>query len=522
LSPLLALWLVVGCSDPPLDVTLHTGRVRIGGQVRQAVALPPGTSAEDLDPVAVGASCAGSVGGHTVGPAWTPVEGLTAAPAETECGEPVWVEVARARRAGPADGLLVIVDTLRADHVTAERTPALWAHASEAWFPRRAHAPSPWTQPSVAALFTGRPPWAIGGEGARTLPAEQVTLAELLPGRERWMVTANPYTYASRGFGQGFDRVAEVADDAEVLETTLAWLAEPRRGPRFVVVHLVGPHLPYEPEPPPPGATERVGDQFWDLDGAGSYTEEVDRERIRALYAAEVAQVDARVGRLLEAMPGAVTAVVSDHGEELFEHGGFEHGHALWEEVTRVHVALSGEAERPEGLVRLQDLTPRLAAALGAADPGTWAAPGDAVFLAYMLPTRRSHVHREGVIAPEGRLLVGQTSYAEGDVDALRARLAAWREVPWRQERVDRRLCRLEVLAGQTLRVAAGMRSEVPPGAWGPARRVEGELVIEPVRSGTWEVEGVDAGTCSFELSAQPVPFTELEIERLRVLGYVE
>ena len=33
---------------------------------------------------------------------------------------------------------------------------------------------------------------------------------------------------------------------------------------------------------------------------------------------------------------GAIIAVTADHGEEFWEHGGFEHGHAMWSEVTRV------------------------------------------------------------------------------------------------------------------------------------------------------------------------------------------
>ena len=28
--------------------------------------------------------------------------------------------------------------------------------------------------------------------------------------------------------------------------------------------------------------------------------------------------------------------MTADHGEEFWEHGGFEHGHAMWSEVTRV------------------------------------------------------------------------------------------------------------------------------------------------------------------------------------------
>ncbi len=496
----------------------------MGDQVRWAVAIPPGSTTRGLDVIAVAAHCPGVIGGVSVDEQWTRVAGLTSAPAQSDCGEPVWVEVAPERSDRSPDGLLIVVDTLRVDHVTPEGAPEMWAHAQAAWWPEQTWAPSPWTQPSVAALFTGRPPWAIAPESLLELPQEQVTLAEVLPGHEAWFVTTNPYTYASRGFGQGFERVAEFRDDSTALETLLGWLEEPRRGPRLVVAHLIGPHLPYEPRPPPAGGTERVGDQFWDLDNAETYTDPLDQARIRELYRAEVAQVDVHVGRLLEAMPGAIIAIVSDHGEELFEHGGFEHGHALWPEVTRVHAAISGDAERPGGLTRLQDVGVALAKRLGALDPGTWASPSDAVFLARMLPTRpkRVRIHRQGVVAPEGLLFTGPQPHVEGDEKALRRRLADFRKMRWTEERVNRRVCRLTVTPGVPLSISAETRWDVPPGAWGPARREGDRILVEPVRGGTWAVMGVDGEDCDLEISLEPIPFTELELERLRALGYAD
>ena len=196
--------------------------VGLGQETRDAVAVPPGSSARGLAPVAVAAGCPGSIGGVDVGPVWRRVDQLDDTPSETDCGEPVWVEVDPGRQASATDGLLIIVDTLRADHVTAAGTPRMWAHAAAGWFPEQTWAPSPWTQPSVAALFTGRPPWAIAPEGVDHLPPEQHTLAELLPDHEAWFLSTNPYTYASRGFGQGFERVSDLAEDPQAVETALA------------------------------------------------------------------------------------------------------------------------------------------------------------------------------------------------------------------------------------------------------------------------------------------------------------
>jgi hypothetical protein len=56
---------------------------------------------------------------------------------------------------------------------------------------------------------------------------------------------------------------------------------------------------------------------------------------------------------------------MSDHGEEFFEHGGFEHGHTLYEELIHVPLLFSLPGRLPEGArltrpVRLLDLAPTI------------------------------------------------------------------------------------------------------------------------------------------------------------------
>ena len=66
-------------------------------------------------------------------------------------------------RTRPPDILLIIVDTLRTDHVGAwghhrNTTPRLDAFAKEAVLFNRAYASAPWTMPSVASMLTGLHP----------------------------------------------------------------------------------------------------------------------------------------------------------------------------------------------------------------------------------------------------------------------------------------------------------------------------------------------------------------------------
>ncbi|HET6373571.1 MAG TPA: sulfatase-like hydrolase/transferase, partial [Candidatus Polarisedimenticolia bacterium] len=99
----------------------------------------------------------------------------------------------------------------------------------------------------------------------------------------------------------------------------------------FVWVHLLTPHLPYRPSPahtPPLTPT---------LDPVLCSS---------ALYDGEVRDVDDLVGTLVESIDRhrgsdrTMIVFTSDHGEEFGEHGSWEHGHSLHEEVTHVPLVI--------------------------------------------------------------------------------------------------------------------------------------------------------------------------------------
>ena len=64
-----------------------------------------------------------------------------------------------------------------------------------------------------------------------------------------------------------------------------------------------------------------------------------------------------------------VVVVTSDHGEEFFEHGGFEHNRTLYDEMLRVPLLIKSPGLHP-GMREIQtqsvDLAPTLACAAGA------------------------------------------------------------------------------------------------------------------------------------------------------------
>ena len=64
------------------------------------------------------------------------------------------------------------------------------------------------------------------------------------------------------------------------------------------------------------------------------------KEYIRARYMGEIAYLDNQISRLvsdIDKLSGQTLLVlISDHGEEFWEHQGFEHNHSLYRELTQV------------------------------------------------------------------------------------------------------------------------------------------------------------------------------------------
>jgi arylsulfatase A-like enzyme len=100
----------------------------------------------------------------------------------------------------------------------------------------------------------------------------------------------------------------------------------------------------------------------------------LEREAYRKEYMLEVDYTDRHILRLLRALEargiferGAVV-FTSDHGEEFWDHGGYEHGHSHHGEVIDVAIALTAPGLRPgegRGLASLEDVAPTLRAVAG-------------------------------------------------------------------------------------------------------------------------------------------------------------
>ncbi len=333
--------------------------------------------------------------------------------------------------AGPSV-VLVVIDTLRADHLGAygyERrtSPAIDARARQGAVFERAFSTAPWTLPSVGSMLTGQLPTRHGAgivvhdvsefpdreqlqELVRrgellfyALETSLPTLAEVFQegGYATAAIVNNSFLAPGFGVARGFDhydfaeqppleRPANIAVDLAI-----DWLGEHREQrvgqPFFLMLHLIDPHMPYAA--PEPFRGKFVDPYAADLPAVLTASEMYElRDRLSddrddpalslaiqlAIYDEEIAFADHELERFFDALDASglgedtIVAITSDHGEEFFDHGKFEHGHSVYNELVRIPLIVWGPgvvSGRYEAPVSLVDLMPTLLDAGGLSTP---------------------------------------------------------------------------------------------------------------------------------------------------------
>jgi arylsulfatase len=300
------------------------------------------------------------------------------------------MNVSRLRRpnwATPPNILLIIVDTLRADHLGCygmplPLTPHMDALARRGVLFSNVLSAAPSTGASHASIMTGCYPTAHGvalNPGA--IPQHFTSLAQVCRsvGYETAAFVSNPVLRS--GYLLGIDRGFDLYDEnlprwedslslpyraaAETAAAVSGWLDAKRSEPFFTWVHFFEPHGPYrvrddtllqlvadlprnEGEP-----TELpVLDSYFDPGGIPPFQvlgAERDPARYRARYAARTAYVDRYIGQVFDALretgleKNTLVILTSDHGELLGEHNHyFQHQITVFEPVLRVPLIFAG------------------------------------------------------------------------------------------------------------------------------------------------------------------------------------
>lgn len=322
--------------------------------------------------------------------------------------------------------IILLADTLRADRLgsvsrSPSLTPFLDSLAAEGTTFSRAYAPSSWTNPSIASLFTSRYPGQHGHIrlGSR-LPERDAVLAERLAdlGYATTAFFAQLLLSPGLGLTRGFATAQFVPSPANPLRSgaaadvnaaALRWLdrrsAPERARPTFLYLHYMDPHLPYHApaeflEPillrqPDPGVAralaQRAAQRLDELlalivaPGPDPAKELMAQRRladvaigVSDLYDAEVAYLDAQLRTLFEGLRArgllddCLVVFTADHGQEMFEHGQFGHGRTLYDEVLRVPLLLWQGGQQPVTVdtpVSLLDIAPTVLDVVGGPPP---------------------------------------------------------------------------------------------------------------------------------------------------------
>jgi arylsulfatase A-like enzyme len=289
--------------------------------------------------------------------------------------------------------LFIVWDTVRAKDVGTFAddgipTPNLDRLAGQGIVYERAIAPSSWTLPSHASMFTGRFPNELSADWATPLDEEEPAIAELLMKEGYYTAgfVANPYCGHASGINRGFihyeadevnvrvlvahHRVGQLLEKRfpqlacrkradEIVDDFLTWNDPSEDRPFFAFLNFMDAHDPYLPETLTDGRSlsqeERNSMFDWRLNPPDEVNAN-DQDLAVECYRSQISYLDNQLGRLLDeletrnTLEDTVVILVSDHGEHFGEHNVYYHGNSLYQEVVHVPLVIAGPGVEQAGL----------------------------------------------------------------------------------------------------------------------------------------------------------------------------
>ena len=303
--------------------------------------------------------------------------------------------------------VLISLDTLRADSLSCfgyHRVTSPWM---DEFFRDRGvifshiEAPSTWTLPSHVGLFLSQFASRHGvNTSFQAIPAKDMTFAEWMAdqGYETAAYVDRGFLHSRYGFHQGFHRFDQKGGGfSSIIPRCLEWMdTRDQTSPLFLFLHSYDIHTPYDPPHPfrERFLDENMKPKFAELTipnhpvfqaankGEIELVEE-DIDYCRALYDAQVVYVDHCLKKFFEKierrrlLENPMVIVFSDHGEGFAEHGLWDHGWSVYEELTRVPLLIRFPDDRFAGTkvdrrASLIDIPPTVVDMMGCPPPEDW------------------------------------------------------------------------------------------------------------------------------------------------------
>lgn len=281
----------------------------------------------------------------------------------------------RTRQANRQYVFIICADTLRADHLPVygyhrNTAPNIAEFSHDAVVFENAFSQSPWTMPSHMSLFTALYEYNHGVKKDSVLDPSLPFLVEALARTfSVRSINGGGYVNGTFGFYRGFDyyksygRCGAKPDSAKWL-FTLA-IEDLERNPlpaAFYFLHSYQIHAPYRPprrflnhfnrSPQNRNMNTPLG---MNTTNTSRELLEQTRKNVIDLYDGEIRTFDHWFGEFIRYLKkkglyrNAMIIFLSDHGEEFYEHKGWGHSHALYNEVTRVPLIIKFPDQKYKG-----------------------------------------------------------------------------------------------------------------------------------------------------------------------------
>jgi len=272
--------------------------------------------------------------------------------------------------------ILITVDTLRADHMSAygypeKTTPNIDLWAKDAVIFENVYTSVPYTYPSIATLMTGQYPLTnkiVTNAFSPKISNNPNLLSQLL--KKQGFITAgfvsNRFISSElSGFNQGFDYFKEFdaygywknnrKQYVDFIKQSVGWMSENKDKKFFLWVHLMDPHYIYYPSKKYRCAVSREHCDFSNMS-----IEEIDSQGLeylgcnqkipskdtlgnfQSLYDGDILEADKLFGEIIDQLKEirladrSIVILYGDHGEGFDHNYYFDHGDVLYESSIRI------------------------------------------------------------------------------------------------------------------------------------------------------------------------------------------